>query len=78
MGKTKPLVPILEVEKVVLITWYIDPSYAIHDDCKGHTGRIMTMGKGTLTSFSREHKIKAMSSTKAVLVGADGIIPQAL
>ena len=38
-------------------------------DCKGHTGMVMTMGKGASMSFSRGQKLNARSSTEAELIG---------
>jgi len=32
------------------IYWYVDAAFAVHNDMKGHTGAIMTMGQGTPTS----------------------------
>ena len=28
------------------IVWYVDASHQLHDDCKGHTGSILTFGRG--------------------------------
>ncbi len=28
------------------IIWYVDASHQLHDDCKGHTGSILTFGRG--------------------------------
>ena len=42
----------LTVDDIGLITWFVDASYAVHADCKGHTGAIMIFGKGAVTSFS--------------------------
>ena len=35
----------LKVEDLSTIKWYVDASYTVHPDCKGHTGTIMTLGK---------------------------------
>ena len=32
----------LNMDKLGLIKWYMDASFAIHSDCRGHTGGIMT------------------------------------
>jgi hypothetical protein len=39
------------------IVWYIDASHQTHDDCKGHTGSLLTFGKGATSSSSTKHKI---------------------
>ena len=43
----------LGVEDIGLVRWYMDASYATHDDCKGHTGAMMTLGQGAAISLSR-------------------------
>ena len=61
-----------------IIRWFKDASYAIHDDCKGHTVSMMTMGSGAITSFLRKQKINGKSSTKAELIGVDDALLQIL
>ena len=46
-----------------LIKWYVDAVFAVHPDFKGHTGAIMTMGKGSVQSVSRKLKLNTRSST---------------
>ena len=29
--------------KIGIIKWYVDASYTINDDCRGHTGAMMTL-----------------------------------
>ena len=50
----------------------------MHDDYKGHSGLMMTMGSGAITSFSRKQKINGKSSTEAELIGVDDASPQVL
>ena len=57
---------------------YVDAPYVIHNNCKGHTGYIMTMGSGAITSFSRNQKISSKSSIEAELIGVDDALPQIL
>ena len=61
-----------------IIHWYVDESYSFHDDCKGHTGSVMALGLGTVTSFSRKQKINAKSWVEAELIKVDDDIPQIL
>ena len=42
---------------VGIMKWYVDTSYAGHHDCKGHSGGLLKMGKGALTSFSWKQKL---------------------
>ena len=59
-----------------MVKWWVDASYAIHDDCKGHTGVVATMGKGAVESFSRKKNIQGKSYTEDELIGADDSVPQ--
>ena len=68
----------LKVEDLSTIRWYVDASYTVHPDCKGHTGAVMTLGKGATTSFSTKQKVNVRSSTEGELVGADDALPQAI
>ena len=68
----------MSVDNIGSIKWYVDASYAIHDDCKGHTGALMTFGKGSVTSISRKQKLNGKSSTEAELIGVDEVLPQIL
>ena len=47
-------------------------------DCKGHTGMMMSLGKGATMSFSRSQKLNGRSSTEAELIGLDDAIPNIL
>ena len=58
--------------------WYVDASYVIHDDCKGHSGALVTLGQCTITSFSCKQKLNAKSSTETELIGVDDVMPQIL
>ena len=54
----------LKVDDLSTIRWFVDASYAIHPDCKGHTGAVMTLGKGAMTSTSTKQKVNVRSSTE--------------
>ena len=43
-----------------------------------HTGRIMTMGKGTMYSTSHKQKLNTKRSTETELVAVDDVLPQLL
>ena len=66
----------LTVDNMNTVNWQVDASYGVHMDCKGHTGMMMSLGKGAAISFSRGQKLNFKSSTKAELVGVDDAIPQ--
>jgi hypothetical protein len=68
----------LEADQAMVINWYVDASYAVHEDMKGHTGVVMTMGKGAAYSSSSKQKINTRSSTETELVGVNNVLGQVL
>ena len=42
----------LSINNIGSFKLYVDASYAIHGDCKGHTGALMMIGSGAISSFS--------------------------
>jgi hypothetical protein len=61
----------LSADNLTTINWWVDASHAVNDDCRGHTGAMMLMGKGAAISFSNKHKINTKSSSKSELISAD-------
>ena len=61
----------LKADDSGIVKWHIDASFAVHPDCKSHTGAIGTLGKGAFLSMSTKQKINVRSSTEAELVGVD-------
>ena len=59
----------LSAESLSNIVWYVDASHHLHDDCKGHTGSILTFGHGATTSSSTKQKIPSKSSCESELIG---------
>ena len=59
----------LSSDNLGIIQWYVDASYATHEDCKGHTRAMMTMGEGVAISLSQKRKSNSQSSTEAGLIG---------
>ena len=53
------------------LTWNIDASFAVHPDCKSHTGACLTLGDGSVLPISAKQKINTKSSTEAELVEDD-------
>ena len=71
---TKYMKLTLSVDNLSTIRWWVDASYGVHSDCKGHTGNMMSLGKGAAMSFSTGHKLNGRSSTEAELIGIDDAI----
>ncbi len=58
-------------DNLTTICWWVDASHVVHEDCHGHTGAMMSLGKGVAISFSNKQKINTKSSTESELVGAN-------
>ena len=69
LSSTQRLTLSLFANSLTNIIWYVDASHQTHDDCKGHTGAILTFGKGATTSSSSKHKIPSKSSTESEIIG---------
>ena len=68
----------ITVDSLSTITWYVDASYGVHYDCKGHTGMMMTLGAGAAMSMSKAQKLNTGSSTESDLVGVHDALPDIL
>jgi hypothetical protein len=66
----------LESDGSGIIRWWVDASYAVHMDMKGHTGGTMSMGKGSIYSMAGGQKLVARSSTESELIGVHDVMPQ--
>ena len=64
----------MRADSLNMIRWWVDASYGVHCDCKGHTGAIMSMGKGATVNISRTHKLNTGSSTEAELVSIADVL----
>ena len=74
----KDLIHTLQTNDDGIVRWWIDASYAVHDDMKGHTGAALSLGKGGICSGSWKQRLVARSSTESELVGVYDILPQIL
>ena len=61
-----------------VVTWWVDASYAVHPNMKGHTGATMSMGTGSPYSASLKQKPVSRSSTESKLIGVHDVLPQIL
>jgi hypothetical protein len=67
---------ILAANGTGVLSWYVDASFAVHPDMRGHTGGAMTMGTGFPSDKSTKHKLNTRSSTESEIVAANNLIPQ--
>ena len=68
----------LRVNDDGIVWWWIDASYAVHDDMKGHTGATLSLGEGGIYRGSWKQRLVAHSSTKSELIGVYDVLPQVL
>ncbi len=61
-----------------VLSWYVDASFAVHPDIRGHTGGAMTMGRGFPLDKLTKHKLNTRSSTESEIVAVNDLIPQIL
>ena len=60
------------------MNWWIDASYAVHLNMRGHTGTTMSIGNGLIYSGSWKQKTVTRSSTESEVVGVHDVLPQIL
>lgn len=61
----------LEVDKVHVVKWWVDASFATHLDIKSHTKATMSLGKGLAYFKSIRQKLNTENSAEAALVGVE-------
>jgi hypothetical protein len=55
----------LSTDNLSTIRWWVDASHTVHEDCWGHTGAMMSLGKGAAISFSSKQKVNTKSSIES-------------
>ncbi len=50
------------------VHWYVDGLHQIHEDCRGQTGSLVTVGKGAVASSSNKMKCNTKSSMETELI----------
>jgi hypothetical protein len=65
----------LGAENNGLLMWYVDASFAVHPNMRGHTGGGLTMGRGFPIVASWKQKLNTRSSTESELAGVDDMMP---
>ena len=76
----KDLIITLSANDDGIVRWWIDASYAVHEDMdmKGHTGATLSLGNGAIYSVSWKQRLVARSSTESELIGVYDVLPQVL
>ena len=61
-----------------VLSWYVDASFAVYPDMRGHTGGMLTMGRGFPLAKPTKQKLNMRSSRESEIVAVDDLIPQIL
>ncbi|MEN9849167.1 MAG: hypothetical protein RL368_1907, partial [Pseudomonadota bacterium] len=64
----------LRSDKSKVLQWHVDAAFAVHPDLRSHTGGVLTLGQGAVTSVSRKQKLNTRSSTEAEIVAVDDMV----
>jgi hypothetical protein len=69
---------ILGGDNTGVLNWYVDASFAVHANMRGHTRGGLTMGRGYPIVCSTKQKLNTRSSTERELMGVDDMMPSIL
>ncbi len=61
-----------------ILKWWVDGSFGVHPNMRGHTGGGLSMGRGFPISMSTKQKLNTRSSTESELVAVDDCMPAVL
>jgi hypothetical protein len=61
-----------------VLHWYVDASFAVHPNMRGHTGGVITLGTEAPVVTSTKQKLNTRSSTISEVVAVDDMIPKIL
>ena len=64
----------MRADALNIIRWWVDASYGVHWDCKGHTGAMMSMGRGAIVNISIKHKLNVGGYTESELVSIADVL----
>jgi hypothetical protein len=57
------------------LVWYIDGSYASHEDMRGQSGSVLVTGECAVLFRSNKQKVNTRSSTETELIAVDDALP---
>ena len=75
LKETRKLPLILSADGSGILKWWVDASFAVHPNMRGHSGGGLSMGRGFPIVGSTKHKLNTWSSTEAEIVAADDFMP---
>ncbi len=68
----------ISIKDLNILKWYVDGSHDVHWDCKGLGGTMFLGGRGAVSSYLRNVKLKTRSLTNTELVTANIYMPEML
>jgi Reverse transcriptase (RNA-dependent DNA polymerase) len=72
---TRKMPLILSADGSGILKWWVDASFAVHPNMRGHSGGGLSMGRGFPIVSSTKQKLNTRSSTETEIVGADDFMP---
>ena len=75
LKKTKSDRRIMGGDDILKLETWVDASYAIHDNMRGHTGGAMSFGWGVVHEKAAKQKLNTKSSTESEVVGVSEYVP---
>jgi hypothetical protein len=72
---TRKMPLILSADGTHILKWWVDASFAVHPNMRGHSGGGLSMGRGFPDMGSSKHKMNTRSSTESEIVAADHFMP---
>jgi hypothetical protein len=78
LKSTKNEVLTLSTTTPIRANWYVDASFAVHQNMRSQTGYVLLFGKGAIICSSRKQNINTRSSTEAEIVAVDDAVGHVL
>ena len=72
---TRSMPLILSANGSGILKWWVDASFAVHPNMRGHSGGGLSLGRGFPIVSSTKQKLNTHSSTETEIVGADDFMP---
>ena len=75
---TRELFLTLEASNPLVIKWWVDAAFTVHEDMRSHTGGCGSIGKGCFSNTSIKQPLNTKSYTEAEVVGVDQLLSQVM
>ena len=66
---------VLTTDRSGILKWWVDTSFAVHPNMRGHSGGGLSLDKGFPIVSSTKQKLNTRSSMETEIVGADDFMP---